>query len=262
MFTTRRCQPPQLQPSELRSINYMSLLSSGVHPHTKPLALRGLIVQPVPLFTRAKDGCRPYIDIYSNGALVFSTKRLEYEEMRLHGMMEGKVSLALGNATVRGDVTIVIFHARQQLGRVIGIKIASLHFHTGYIPLTENALTFEKKDLDDAPEVGGKFRVVLNITVAEENSKLARVPAPWEAEPSSSRPVPDPLFGSTLEMEETLENFRTAKAEEVRRDGIKASRLSFNVPFRGRLKAKRRLRPRPRRWQRARLTCNRSHLRR
>lgn len=222
LFTTRRCQSPQLQPSELRSINYMSLLSSGVHPHTKPLALRGLIVQPVPLFTRAKDGCRPYIDIYSNGALVFSTKRLEYEEMRLHGMMEGKISLALGNATVRGDVTIVIFHARQQLGRVIGIKIASLHFHTGYIPLTENALTFEKKDLDDAPEVGGKFRVVLNITVAEENSKLARVPAPWEAEPSSSRPVPDPLFGSTLEMEETLENFRTAKAEEVKGEAAPA----------------------------------------
>ncbi|XP_078043088.1 cyclin-G-associated kinase [Augochlora pura] len=216
LFTTRRCQPPQLQPSELRSINYMSLLSSGVHPHTKPLALRSLIIQPVPLFTRAKDGCRPYIDIYSNGALVFSTKRPEYEEMRLFGMMEGKVPLTLGNAMVRGDVTIVLYHARQQLGRIIGIKIASLHFHTGYIPLTENTITFEKKDLDDAPDVGGKFRVMLNIMVAEENSKLTRVLAPWEAESATSKPEPDPLFGSTLEMEETLENFGTAKpAEEV-----------------------------------------------
>ncbi|XP_031846486.1 cyclin-G-associated kinase isoform X2 [Nomia melanderi] len=222
LFTTRRCQPPQLQPSELRSINYMSLLSSGMHPHTKPLALRSLIIQPVPLFTRAKDGCRPYIDIYSNGALVFSTKRPEYEEMRLYGMMEGKVPLALGNATVRGDVTLVLFHARQQLGRVIGIKIASLHFHTGYIPLNETALTFKKKDLDDVPEIGGKFRVVLNIAVAEENSKLARVPAPWEAEPPTSKLEPDPLFGSTLEMEETLENFRTARPEEVQKEALTA----------------------------------------
>lgn len=217
LFTTRRCQPPQLQPSELRSIHYMSLLSSGIQPHTKPLALRSLLIQPVPLFTRAKDGCRPYVDIYSNGALVFSTKRPEYEDMRLFGMMEGKASLALGNATVRGDVTIVIFHARQQLGRIIGIKIASVHFHTGYIPLTENTLTFKKKDLDDAPEIGGKFRVVLNIMVAEENSKLARVPAPWEAEPTGNL-IPDPLFGSTLEMEETLENFRTAQPEEIQKE--------------------------------------------
>ncbi|KAG7212508.1 hypothetical protein KM043_012818 [Ampulex compressa] len=222
LFTTRRCQPPQLQPSELRSINYMSLLSSSMHPHTKPLILRSLLIQPVPLFTRAKDGCRPYIEIYSNGALVFSTKRPEYEEMRLFGMMEGKVCLILGDATVRGDVTIVIFHARQQLGRVIGIKIASMHFHTGYVPLTESALTFKKRDLDDIPEVGGKFRVVINVIIGEENAKLARVPAPWEAE--SSAPTPDPLFGSTLEMEETLENFRTTNhPEESQKDASSAA---------------------------------------
>lgn len=215
LFTTRRCQPPHFQPSELRSINYMSRLSSGMHPHTRPLILRSLLIQPVPLFTRAKDGCRPYIEVYSNGALVLTTKKTGYEEMKLFTMMEGKVCLILGDAAVRGDVTMVIFHARQQLGRVIGIKIASLHFHTGYMPITENTLTFEKPDLDDAPEVGGKFRIILNVMIGEENSKLSRVPAPWETE-MRGQPVPDPLFGSTLEMEETLENFRTTHhIEEV-----------------------------------------------
>ncbi|XP_011336649.1 cyclin-G-associated kinase isoform X2 [Ooceraea biroi] len=214
LFTTRRCQPPHLQPSELRSVNYMSLLSNGRRPHTRPLVLRSVIVQPVPLFTRARDGCRPYIEIYSNGALVFTTKKALYEEMKLFGMMEGKVCLILGDATVRGDVTMVIYHARQQLGRVIGIKIAALHFHTGYVPVTENAMTFEKRDLDDAPEIGGKFRVVLNVMIGEENAKLSRVPAPWETPETSVKPEPDPLFGSTLEMEETLENFRTAPRSE------------------------------------------------
>ncbi|XP_017880084.1 cyclin-G-associated kinase [Ceratina calcarata] len=213
MFTTRR-QPPKLQPSEFRSINYMSLLSTGVQPHTKPLALRSLVIEPVPLFTRAKDGCRPYVDIYSNGALVFSTKLPEYEDMRLFGMMVGKLAIVLGNATVRGDVTLVIYHARQQLGRVIGIKIASVHFHTGYIPLTDSALTFKKKDLDDAPEVGSNCTVTLNIMVAKEIPKMARVPAPWEAE-VNTKLEPDPLFGSTLEMEETLDSFRTAKPQEA-----------------------------------------------
>ncbi|KAF3427225.1 hypothetical protein E2986_07419 [Frieseomelitta varia] len=232
MFTTRR-QPPQLQPSELRCINYMSLLSTGIQPHTKPLALRSLVIKPVPLFTRAKDGCRPYIDIYSNGALVFSTKRQEYENLKLFGIMKGKVQLALNNATVRGDVTLVIFHARQQLGRMIGIKIASVHFHTGYIPFGESDLTFKKKDLDDAPEIGGNFSVILDIVVAEENPKMARVPAPWEAE-AASKLEPDPLFGSTLEMEETLESFRTAKPEEVQKEAaasqaVEAPESNVNV---------------------------------
>ncbi|XP_015603021.1 cyclin-G-associated kinase [Cephus cinctus] len=208
LFTTRRCQAPQLQPSELRSINYMGLLACGVFPHTKPLVLRSLLLQPVPLFTRAKDGCRPYVEIYSNGALVFSTRRPDYDEMKLFGIMEGKICLILGDATVRGDVTVVVFHARQQLGRVMGIKIASVYFHTGYVPLTESTLIFEKHNLDDAPEIGGKFRVVLNVMIDEDTGKSPAILAPWDAD-SSPKPSPDPLFGSTLEMEETLENFRT-----------------------------------------------------
>ncbi|XP_031789638.1 cyclin-G-associated kinase isoform X2 [Nasonia vitripennis] len=217
MFTTRRCQPPQLQPSELRIIEYMASLVNGRLPHMKPLVLRSLLVQPVPLFTRARDGCRPYVEIYSNGAMVFSTKRAEYEEMKLYGMMEGKVCLILGDATVRGDITMVVYHARQQLGRVIGIKIAALHFHTGYVSLTDSCLVFEKKDLDDTPEIGGMFKVTVNAMIGEDSAKFTRAPAPWEAEDEHTGKLqPDPLFGSTLEMEETLENFRTVNGSDVR----------------------------------------------
>lgn len=70
MFTTRRCQPPQMQPSELRVVGYMAQLMSGKLPHMKPLIFKSLLVQPVPVFTRARDGCRPYAEIYSNGAMV------------------------------------------------------------------------------------------------------------------------------------------------------------------------------------------------
>ena len=191
----------------------MAFLSNSKLPHAKPLVLRSILIQPVPLFTRAKDGCRPYIEIYSNGALVFSTKRPEYEEMRLFNMMEGKICLLLGEVTVRGDITVVIFHARQQLGRVIGIKVAAMHFYTGYVPLTESCLIFENQDLDDIPEIRGQFRVVLNIMIGEESGKTTRVPSPWEVEISSDL-TPDPLFGSCLEMEETFENFRSTNQRE------------------------------------------------
>ena len=70
LFATRRCQPAQMQPSELRIVDYLSKLASNKLPHMKPLVLRSLLVQPVPMFTRARDGCRPYVEIYSNGAMV------------------------------------------------------------------------------------------------------------------------------------------------------------------------------------------------
>ena len=141
--------------------------------------------------------------------------------MKLYGMMEGKVCLILGDATVRGDITMVLYHARQQLGRAIGIKIAALHFHTGYIPVTDSTLTFDKKDLDDTPEVGGKFRVVVNAMIGEDSAKFSRAPAPWESEDVANIKLsPEPLFGSTLEMEETLENFRTASSNDAKVRGL------------------------------------------
>lgn len=229
LFTTRRCQAPLLQPSELRSLNYMGSLAQGICPHSKPLVLQSLLLQPVPLFTRARDGCRPYVEIHSGGALVFSTRRPDYEEMKLFSVMEGKVMLALGDATVRGDVTVAIFHARQQLGRIMGIKIASMQFHTGYIPVHETVLVYEKRDLDDVPDLGGRFKVVLNIKPTDDPVKSMSSPAPWE-EDSSRELIPDPLFGSTLEMEETLENFRTNVSAVKVPEQIPAAQLPMETP--------------------------------
>ena len=70
MFATRRCQAAQLQPSEYRIIEYMASLAAGRLPHMRPLVLKSLTAQPVPLFTKARDGCRPYVEVYSNGAMV------------------------------------------------------------------------------------------------------------------------------------------------------------------------------------------------
>ncbi|XP_012258093.2 cyclin-G-associated kinase [Athalia rosae] len=230
LFTTRRCQAPVLQPSELRSLNYMKSLARGICPHSKPVILRSLILQPVPMFTRARDGCRPYVEIYSGGALVFSTRRTEYEDMKLFSVMEGKVALLLGDATVRGDVTVAIFHARQQLGRAMGIKIASIQFHTGYISRDETILTFDKPTLDDAPDLGGRFKVTLNIAVTDDSGKSVGPSAPWDQQPYSKL-IPDPLFGSTLEMEETLENFRTdIPVVEETPEKIPASQLPVETP--------------------------------
>ncbi|CAB0029782.1 unnamed protein product [Trichogramma brassicae] len=41
------------------------------------------------------------------------------QEMKLFGMNDGRVCLILGDATVRGDISMVLYHARQRLACVI-----------------------------------------------------------------------------------------------------------------------------------------------
>lgn len=111
MFAVKRC-PPNMRPSELRYLYYLSdiVKSSAVYPHYKPVTLISVLLQPVPLFNKIRsvlpiiiffyyylvfyfyfrDGCRPYLEIYSENKCVLSTL-LDYERMRLFNVTEGKV---------------------------------------------------------------------------------------------------------------------------------------------------------------------------
>lgn len=211
LFNTRRCQTPLFSSADLKILDYMSQISTNVQPHSIPLVLHSITIQPVPLFTKARDGCRPYVDVYSGGSLVCTTRNTEYYSIRLYNVAEGKVMIQFPNVIVRGDITIVMFHARQQLGRVIGIKIASIYFHSGFLPTDETSLIFGKSDMDDAPDIGGSFKALLNFEFAnskeEKSTNLKNHSYLWESK-QSYKPSPSVLFESALEMEETLQNFR------------------------------------------------------
>lgn len=63
-----------------------------VFPHFRPVSLVSLTIRPVPLFTKARDGCRPYVEVYNEDRLLLSTMH-DYERLHLFTVHEGKVGL-------------------------------------------------------------------------------------------------------------------------------------------------------------------------
>ncbi|GFG30074.1 hypothetical protein Cfor_09502 [Coptotermes formosanus] len=215
MFAVKR-MPPGLHPSEMRYLYYMShmLQSPPLEPHLKPVTLISVTLQPVPLFTKVRDGCRPYVEVYQGEDRVLSTLQ-EYERMRLFNIAEGKVTLPL-NVTVVGDITLVAYHARNVLGGVMsagrptGIKMAQVQFHTGFIPEEETSLRYTKSELDDVGDPDHyqeRFTAVINIFVTEDNCQSAKQP-PWAGH-SACNVSPDCLFSTCIEKDENFDTFET-----------------------------------------------------
>lgn len=95
LYAVRR-GPPNMRAAELRYLYYLTTIlsqSNSLKPHYKPVLFVSLSLQPVPLFTKVRDGCRPYVEIYSGERCILSTMK-EYERMRVFNIAEGKVRYA------------------------------------------------------------------------------------------------------------------------------------------------------------------------
>lgn len=80
MFAVKRV-PPNVKPSELRYLYYGADIVRAHLPHYKPITLVSINFSPVPRMTKARDGCRLYIEVVANDRVVVSTLQ-EYERMR------------------------------------------------------------------------------------------------------------------------------------------------------------------------------------
>lgn len=80
MFAVKRI-PPNMKPSELRYLYYAADIVRSHFPHYKPITLVSINFSPVPRMTKARDGCRLYIEVVANDRVVVSTLQ-EYERMR------------------------------------------------------------------------------------------------------------------------------------------------------------------------------------
>jgi cyclin G-associated kinase len=80
MFAVKRT-PPNVKPSELRYLYYAADIVRSHFPHYKPITLVSINFSPVPRMTKARDGCRLYIEVVANDRVVVSTLQ-EYERMR------------------------------------------------------------------------------------------------------------------------------------------------------------------------------------
>lgn len=231
IFAVKRA-PPNLRPSELRYLYYMGDLvrSTPHYPHYKPVTLTSITCSPVPRMTRARDGCRVFVEVACNDKIIVTTLQ-EYDRMRsvLHSVQgakcfphsmrglffrlyhasEGQFTVNL-NATVCGDFMISVYHARNALkgmGRPQGIKVCQFQMHTGFITEEETLIHLDKSELDDLPDdehIPMNFSVSVPISVSSSERPPANNP-PWLSSKSSRNA--SLLFSTQLEYEENVENF-------------------------------------------------------
>ncbi|KAM3962866.1 cyclin-G-associated kinase isoform 2-T2 [Aphomia sociella] len=215
IFAVKRC-PINIPPSQLRYLYYLSNIvrPEAILPHFRPVTLVSLTIQPVPLFTKARDGCRPYIEIYNEDRLLLSTLQ-DYDRLHMYTMAEGKVTLPL-DTTLAGDVCVCVQHARLQLGRLHSVPILALHFHTGFLREDQHAIKFTRSEIDGIDEsspvnehFSSNLTAVISLVVQNGERRKPRSDL-WEEDHSFPIRTPDVLFSTNLERDETIDNFVTA----------------------------------------------------
>ncbi|XP_068166138.1 cyclin-G-associated kinase isoform X1 [Antennarius striatus] len=225
MFSMKRC-PPGISPSHKRYIEYMCdmMAEEPIIPHSKPIIIHSIVMTPVPLFNKQRNGCRPFCEVYVGDERVLTTSQ-EYDKMKDFRMEDGRADIPL-NVMVQGDVLVVIYHARSTLGGRLQAKMASMkmfqiQFHTGFVPRNATTVKFAKYDLD-ACDIQEKypdlFQVNLDIEVEPRDRPSAKTP-PWEAFQTKGL-NPKILFSSRDEQQEILSKF--GKPELPRQPGSSA----------------------------------------
>ncbi|XP_041127147.1 putative tyrosine-protein phosphatase auxilin isoform X3 [Polyodon spathula] len=199
-----------LWPSHRRYIDYVCRMVSEkpTLPHCKALIIKSVTMSPVPSFNKQRTGCRPFCDILIGETKIFSTAQ-EYERMREHRVMEGKVMIPLG-VSVHGDVVVSVFHMRSTIGgrlqaKLTNTQIFQLQFHTGFIAPGTTVLKFTKPELDacDSPDKYPQlFHVVLEVEV-EAADKQMDLTSPWEHFPTKDL-SPSILFSCHQEHQDAL----------------------------------------------------------
>ncbi|XP_027563984.1 cyclin-G-associated kinase isoform X1 [Neopelma chrysocephalum] len=225
MFSMKRC-PPGIWPSHKRYIEYMCdmMAEEPIIPHSKPILIRSIVMTPVPLFSKQRNGCRPFCEVYVGDERVTTTSQ-EYDKMKEFKIEDGKAVIPLG-ITVQGDVLIVIYHARSTLGGRLQAKMASMkmfqiQFHTGFVPRNATTVKFAKYDLD-ACDIQEKypdlFQVNLEVEVEPRDRPSCEQP-PWE-NMNIKGLNPKILFSTREEQQEILSKF--GKPELPRQPGSTA----------------------------------------
>ncbi|XP_010286439.1 PREDICTED: cyclin-G-associated kinase, partial [Phaethon lepturus] len=218
MFSMKRC-PPGIWPSHKRYIEYMCdmMAEEPIIPHSKPILVRSIVMTPVPLFSKQRNGCRPFCEVYVGDERVTTTSQ-EYDRMKEFKIEDGRAVIPLG-ITVQGDVLIVIYHARSTLGGRLQAKMASMkmfqiQFHTGFVPRNATTVKFAKYDLD-ACDIQEKypdlFQVNLEVEVEPRDRPSCEQP-PWD-NMNIKGLNPKILFSTREEQQETLSKFEGKSPE-------------------------------------------------
>ncbi|VDM98156.1 unnamed protein product [Thelazia callipaeda] len=174
IFTKRR--PYKLLPSYYRQLDIISTVVSlesrclRIIVHNRRVILHSLSISPVPLFNRARTGCRPFVDMYCDGRKVWSTYK-NYEELKLFDVSNSSVlELSLESIAVEAEVQIIVFHARWSKiqNRMQQLFMFSLSFHASFIDPNTHLLELNRSDIDYQIDDNSKFGESMRIGVKME----------------------------------------------------------------------------------------------
>lgn len=191
LFNLKRCpveEPVVFTPSQKRYCTYVGQLlsSSRSVPHNNIVFLKSISISPIPIFNKARTGCRPFIEIFQNEKRIFNTAK-EIEEMREYTVEDNKIVFQT-HVRLHGDITLLVHHGRSTLGgkvqgKLTSINILSLQFHTGFLMLNTPNAMFSLNELDilepDADRYPANFGVCLNLKFTDETPEKITT-MPWE----------------------------------------------------------------------------------
>ncbi|KAL1228122.1 Cyclin-G-associated kinase [Trichinella pseudospiralis] len=177
---------PPMTPSQVKYIDYLNTVKRwpAVYPQPIAMHLKSLAVEPVPLFNRLKSGCRPFVEIYANNDKVF-TSGDNVESLPMYDVKDCVGFCLPLDVTVRGDVTVVLCHARSTLGdrmqgKVTALRVCQFQFHCGFVDCSVHDMKMNMQNLDfvDRSEKYPKdFRVQLNFDAVEDRRSADQLAA-------------------------------------------------------------------------------------
>ncbi|XP_060080705.1 cyclin-G-associated kinase-like [Ylistrum balloti] len=222
MFTSRR-SAPGASPAQRRYIEYISEIVGDppTLPHNKAVMFKSLSMSPIPLFSKMRNGCRPFVEIYVGEDRILTTSQ-EYEKMRGFVIEDGKATIPL-NISAVGDVTIVAYHARSTFGgkvqgKITSMKMFQIQLHTGMVKPGTTNLKFTQFDLDQldtADKYPEMFCVMMDVAVATNERPRTDPSYPWEKF-DSSKLSPKILFSSKEELHQTCSDFGVSNRAKMR----------------------------------------------
>ena len=174
IFSAKRCDPV-LTSCQLGSLSHLASLTVNKPPVLKSpfVTITNVVIEPIPLFNKAGDGCRPYAEVYQGKERVISTVQ-DYARMKGYSVTSGDEAAVLPiNVTVCGDITIMVNHARQVLGSIKPVKICQVQFHSSSLTAGRPSYEWRLPSLDCVTEparFNDDFMLVMNNETSEECS--------------------------------------------------------------------------------------------
>ena len=180
LFEVRRSEPILSHGQRIVLKQVEKLVKSGpsVRIPRQAILVNSVILEPVPLFTKAGDGVRPFIDVLVDGKLVGSTL-VDYSQLKMFTPYDGEVVINAGGIKApAGDVCVVVYHARQSLGsnffggsgKTERIRICQVYFDPAALTPSKTHVRFATHEIDgisDLSRIPGDFSVSVNFSKKE-----------------------------------------------------------------------------------------------